>query len=158
MKSLYKQETTLDVLEKNVPEKYFLSERIKPTILSNGTSGFRSNSKINLLTARPLCATMHKMHRACQDNYFSQEFISSSDPIAYLQHDYSKEEEATHHIRKLTPEEAFNLQGFPKEFCARPHELKVSDGALYKQAGNAVSVNVIYAIMYYLFVSQKLGD
>lgn len=158
MKSLYKQETILDVLEKNVPEKYFLSERIKPTILSNGTAGFRSNSKINLLTARPLCATMHKMHRACQDNYFSQEFISSSDPIAYLQHDYSKEEEATHHIRKLTPEEAFNLQGFPKEFCAKPHELKVSDGALYKQAGNAVSVNVIYAIMYYLFVSQKLGD
>ena len=158
MKSLYKQETTLDVLEKNVPEKYFLSDRIKPTILSNGTAGFRSNSKINLLTARPLCATMHKMHRACQDNYFSQEFISSSDPIAYLQHDYSKEEEATHHIRKLTPEEAFNLQGFPNEFCAKPHELKVSDGALYKQAGNAVSVNVIYAIMYYLFVSQKLGD
>ncbi len=78
MNSIYKQKTTLDVLEKKVPKKYFLSEKIKPTILSNGTAGFKSNSKINLLTARPLCATMHKMHRACQDNYFSQEFMVSS--------------------------------------------------------------------------------
>lgn len=157
MNSIYKQRTTLDVLEKKVPEKYFLSEKIKPTILSNGTAGFKSNSKINLLTARPLCATMHKMHRACQDNYFSQEFISAKNPIEYTEHEYTKEEEATHHIRRLTPEEAFNLQGFPKEFCKKPRELKVSDGALYKQAGNAVSVNVIYAILYYIFVNQKLG-
>lgn len=157
MHSIYKQKTTLDVLEKNVSEKYFLSEKLKPTILSNGTAGFKSNSKINLLTARPLCATMHKMHRACQDNYFSQEFITSENPIKYLDHEYTKEEESTHHIRRLTPEEAFNLQGFPKDFCKKPHELKMSDGALYKQAGNAVSVNVIYAIMYYLFVNQGLG-
>lgn len=157
MNSIYKQKTTLDVLEKYVPQKYFLSEKIKPTILSNGTAGFKSNSKINLLTARPLCATMHKMHRACQDNYFSQEFILSENPIEYLQHEYSKKEEATHHIRKLTPEEAFNLQGFPKDFCQKPHKLKMSDGALYKQAGNAVSVNVIYAIAYYLFVNQGFG-
>lgn len=157
MNSIYKQKTTLDVLKKKVPQKYFLSEKIKPTILSNGTAGFKSKSKINLLTARPLCATMHKMHRACQDNYFSQEFINAENPIEYLQHEYSKEEEARHHIRKLTPEEAFNLQGFPKEFCQKPHELKMSDGALYKQAGNAVSVNVIYAIAYYIFVNQGLG-
>lgn len=157
MNSIYKQKTTLDVLEKKVPQKYFLSEKIKPTILSNGTAGFKSKSKINLLTARPLCATMHKMHRACQDNYFSQEFINAENPIEYLQHEYSKEEEARHHIRKLTPEEAFNLQGFPKKFCQKPHELKMSDGALYKQAGNAVSVNVIYAIAYYIFVNQGLG-
>lgn len=35
--SIYKQKTTLDVLDKEVSEKYFLSERLKPTILSNGT-------------------------------------------------------------------------------------------------------------------------
>lgn len=157
MNSIYKQKNTLDVLEKSVPSKYFLSSRLKSTILSNGTAGFKSNSKINLLTARPLCATMHKMHRACQDNYFSQEFISSENPIEYLKHEYTKEEEATHHIRKLTPDEAFNLQGFPKEFCQKARALKMSDTALYQQAGNAVSVNVIYAIIYYLFVNQNLG-
>lgn len=156
-KSLYIQNSVLDVLEKNVPEKYYLSEKIKPTILSDGTAGFKSNSKINMMTARPLTATMHKMHRACQDNYYSQEFIDSKDPYKYLEKKFTKEEEATHRIRRITPEEAFNLQGFPKEFCKKPHELKIADGQLYRQAGNAVSVNVIYAIMYYLFINQGLG-
>ncbi len=156
-KSLYIQNSVLDVLEKNVPEKYYLSEKIKPTILSDGTAGFKSNSKINMMTARPLTATMHKMHRACQDNYYSQEFIDSKDPYKYLEKKFTKEEEATHRIRRITPEEAFNLQGFPKDFCKKPHELKIADGQLYRQAGNAVSVNVIYAIMYYLFINQGLG-
>ena len=47
----------------------------------------------------------------------------------------------------MTPEEAFNLQGFPKDFCKKSRELKISDSALYKQAGNAVSVYGIYALI-----------
>jgi DNA (cytosine-5)-methyltransferase 1 len=46
-------------------------------------------------------------------------------------------------IRKLTPLECFRIQGFPKEFSL-PKEL--ADSALYKQAGNSVSVPVIEAI------------
>ena len=46
-------------------------------------------------------------------------------------------------IRKLTPLECFRLQGFPKEF-ALPKNL--ADSALYKQAGNSVSVPVIEAV------------
>ncbi len=47
-------------------------------------------------------------------------------------------------IRKLTPKECFNLQGFPKEYNL-PNNL--SDSALYKLAGNAVSVPVIELII-----------
>ena len=65
------------VLSDKVDEKYYLSEKIKPTILSNGTKNFRSKSEINQLIARPLTATMVKMHRACQDNYYSEDFIKS---------------------------------------------------------------------------------
>jgi len=43
-------------------------------------------------------------------------------------------------IRKLTPRECFNLQGFPKEFI---FSSKVSDTQLYKQAGNSVTVPLI---------------
>lgn len=43
-------------------------------------------------------------------------------------------------IRKLTPRECFNLQGFPDDFIL-PKEL--SNAALYKQAGNSVAVTVI---------------
>jgi DNA (cytosine-5)-methyltransferase 1 len=43
-------------------------------------------------------------------------------------------------IRKLTPRECFNFQGFPKNIVL-PKEL--SDSSLYKIAGNAVSLPVI---------------
>ncbi len=42
-------------------------------------------------------------------------------------------------IRRLTPRECFNLQGFPEDYKLP----KVCDSALYKLAGNAVSVPVV---------------
>jgi len=46
-------------------------------------------------------------------------------------------------IRKLTPKETFNVQGYPKTFKL-PED--VSNGQLYKQAGNSVVVPVIKRI------------
>ena len=46
-------------------------------------------------------------------------------------------------IRKMTPHECFNTQGFPKTFKL-PKDM--SDGRLYKQAGNSVCVSVINRI------------
>lgn len=46
-------------------------------------------------------------------------------------------------IRKLTPRECFNLQGFPREY-----ELSnLSDAKLYKLAGNAVSIPIVENII-----------
>lgn len=45
-------------------------------------------------------------------------------------------------IRKLTPHECFNVQGFPRDFKLP----KQSDTRLYKQAGNSVCVEVIHRI------------
>lgn len=45
-------------------------------------------------------------------------------------------------IRKLTPRETFNVQGFPKDFKLP----EISNGQLYKQAGNSVVVPVIKRI------------
>lgn len=117
-----KQERTLtlqDLLETNVDERYFLSERILPTILSNGTGGYKAKSEIDLKIARPLCATMGKMHRACQDNYVTQ----------------------NGRVRRLTPRECARLQGFKDSFV-----IPVSDFQAYKQFGNAVTVNVSFAV------------
>lgn len=156
--SILKQDTVLDVLSRTVPSKYYLSERIKPTLLADGSKNFVSKSEINQLIARPLTATMHKMHRACQDNYYSDGFISSENPVVYLEQVFTKEELAQQPIRKLTPHEAFALQGFDHTFVDNAQKAKVCDGALYKQAGNAVSVNVIYAVIYYLFIHLNLSD
>jgi DNA (cytosine-5)-methyltransferase 1 len=148
---------TIEILAKHVDEKYYLSERIKPTLLADGSANFKSKSDINQLIARTLTASMHKMHRACQDNYFSQDFIDSDGKINHVT-DYTKEQLATLKIRKLTPEEAFMLQGFPANFVSNARKAKVADTALYKQAGNAVSVNVIYAVMYFLIVNNIIHD
>ena len=149
--------TTLDLLEKNAESKYFLSERIKPTILADGSANFKSRSDINQLIARTLTASMHKMHRACQDNYYSQDFIDSNGKVNHVE-DYTKEELARLSIRKLTPQEAFMLQGFPAEFATKAQDAGVPNGALYKQAGNAVSVNTVYALLYFLIVNQIIQE
>ncbi len=46
-------------------------------------------------------------------------------------------------IRKLTPREVFNGQGYPKDFKLSKN---LSDSQLYKQAGNSVVVPVIHRI------------
>ena len=117
-----KQELNLtlqDLLETEVDDKYFLSERILPTILSDGTGGYKAKSEIDLKIARPLSATMAKMHRACQENYVTQ----------------------NNRVRRLTPRECARLQGFPDDFV-----IPVSDSQAYKQFGNAVTVNVSRAV------------
>lgn len=112
-----------DLLENNVPDKYFLSDKIKKTILSDGTGGWKARAETDLPVARPLCATMGKMHRASQDNYVTQE----------------------KGLRRLTPRECARLQGFdgPQE---SNYIIPVSDAQAYKQFGNAVTVNVARAV------------
>lgn len=116
-----------DILEQDVDEKFYLSDKVKPTILSDGTGGYIAKSEINQSPARPLCATMAKMHRACQDNYYSDDYILGNGD--------------TEHIRKLTPRECARLQGFDDNFV-----IDVSNAQAYKQFGNAVTVNVSRSI------------
>lgn len=121
------------LLEQNVNHKYYLSNTIKPTICSNGTGGYVGNSEINLQIARPLCATMAKMHRACQDNYVSDQGHRIAEIIDNLENE---------NIRRLTPRECARLQGFDDNFIIEG----TSDCQLYKQFGNAVTVNVSRAV------------
>lgn len=155
--STYHYKSVNDILEIHVDSKYYLSEKIKPTLLADGSANFKSKSDINMSVARPLTATMHKMHRACQDNYYSQDFIESHGAINPVK-TMTKAELAKLPIRKLTPEEAFMLQGFPSDFAVKGRNAGVADGALYKQAGNAVSVNTIYAVLYYLITNNIIHE
>lgn len=50
-------------------------------------------------------------------------------------------------IRKLTPLECWRLQGFSDEQFYKAKNAGVSNSQLYKQAGNAVTVNVVDAIV-----------
>lgn len=107
--------TMQDLLETGVDEKYFLSERMVKTVMSWGTKNYSAKPEIDLQIARPLCATMAKMHRASQDNYVTE----------------------NGRIRRLVPRECARLQGFPDSFV-----IPVSDTQAYRQFGNAVTVTV----------------
>ena len=127
--------TTQDLLDKDVPSKYFLSKKIVKTILGKGTKNYIVEPTIDLPISKTLVATMAKMHRASQDNYVT-------DQKNYLKYC----DDTKVNIRKLTPNECRKLQGFPSDW-----KQVVSDCQAYKQFGNAVTVNVSYALAMKLF-------
>jgi len=104
----------------DVPEKYFLSDKILPGIMSAGTGGFSMKPEIDLKIARPLMRTMHKMHRAGEDNYVT----------------------TNGKIRRLIPRECLRLMGFTDDF-----KQVVSDCQMYQQAGNSMVVDVMMALI-----------
>ena len=79
---------------------------------------------------------MAKMHRANQDNYYSNKFILGEKKIKW--------------VRRLTPTEAFKLQGFKINFVENCIKNGISDTQLYMQAGNTVTVNVVKALLEWL--------
>ena len=128
-KALELKVTTQDLLDKKVDEKYFISKKMLPTILGEGTKGYIVKPTIDMPISKTLTATMHKMHRASQDNYFTDNINSIGIS------------ESKSNIRKLTPNECRKLQGFPSDW-----KQVVSDTQAYKQFGNAVTVDVSYNV------------
>lgn len=121
---------TQDLLDESVGREYFLSPKICQTILHYDKLKYSGVPTIDLEISKTLTATMHKMHRACQDNYLT-------DDLNWMAIDQTNKT----NIRKLTPNECRKLQGFPSDW-----KQVVSDCQAYKQFGNAVTVNVTYAV------------
>lgn len=144
--SLHEYSSVLDILDKSVDGKYYLSDKMKKVILRKYKPNV--NVKINRYIASTMTATQGS-HRADEDNYYDDDFIKSNGEIDHSITD-TLEEQQKLSIRKLTPEEAFALQGFSKEDAKKAKEAGISDTQLYKQSGNAVTVNMIYAAMLFL--------
>lgn len=117
--------TTLgDILEKNVPSKYTISDRL--------WAGHQRRKK---------------EHRE-KGNGFGYSLFSEKSPYtSTISARYYKDgseiliEQKGKNPRKLTPREAARLQGFPDNFV-----IPVGDSQAYKQFGNSVAVPVIRAI------------
>ena len=113
--------TVFDLLEPNVDEKYFLSEKMKACVMSVNEK-WQHTPKTDLKIAVPLTATMNKMHRAGIDNYYTFE-----------KHPIGKSD-----LRKLTPIECERLQGVPDNYTEG-----VSDTQRYRMIGNGWTVTAI---------------
>lgn len=116
-----------DLLEKDVSDKYYLSQKMYDYVMNSGTGGWSAKPEADLKIARPLTATMHKMHRASTDNYY---------------HTLYRPANGRTNLRKLTPREAARLQGIPDTY-----KIEVSDTQAYKLFGNAMSLNVVEAVV-----------
>lgn len=103
-----------------VDPKYFLSKKVEAYVTASGTKNFYSKPVTDLNIARPLLSSMHKMHRAGVDNYVTRQSG----------------------LRKLTPRECLRLMGFDDRF-----KIVVSDTQMYKQAGNAIVVDVLMHLL-----------
>lgn len=115
-----------DLLEKNVPEKYYyngkpLYERIKDSVKEEGKV-YQWRRQYVRENKSGVCPTLTANMGTGGHNV----------PII-------KDKKG---IRKLTPLECFRIQGFPKDYILPT----LADSALYKQAGNSVSVPVIETV------------
>lgn len=84
------------------------------------------------------------LYTNCRDDFFHGPLEGLSRTLKGSKYDAAVTDGMR--IRKLTPRECWRLQGFPDEYFDRAVAAGVSDSQLYKQAGNAVTVNVAEAI------------
>lgn len=132
-----KTNSIVNYLEQNIPNQYYYSNRfkiydkIKNEITQHINSGIiyqyrryyvRQNNK-------GVCPTL------------TANMGSGGHNVPLLLDDYG--------IRKLTPRECFNLQGFPLNYKLP----NISDNKLYTLAGNAVSIPVIELLSKKIFKS-----
>ena len=115
------------ILEKTVDDKYYLTQKMYDCIMTPASKGWQSGKmEINLQIARPLTATMHKMHRADTDNYVSTVYKPQGKT----------------NVRRLTPLECERLQTLPDNYT-----VGISDTKRYQCIGNGWTVDVIAHIL-----------
>ena len=148
-----------DMLDREVDEKYFLSDRINCVPQENTSENFikvvgkldiKGNDIIKrVYDADGVAPTIHTAQGGNQEPKILQrargfnkggelETCPTISSSGFERNNLLKAER----IRKLTPRECLRLQGFPESF-----KTVVSDTQAYKQAGNAMSVNVVKMIL-----------
>lgn len=142
--------TVWHLLEKGfVDEKHYIPLKTRKTVLYKNPK-WQGDVFIDNPIARPLTASMSKWHRANQDNYYSDSYINSINPMLRPNIDLDKER-----IRRITPLEGFRLQGFPDRFFDAANEAGLSYSTLYRLIGNAVPVPLAEAVISHFLSAYK---
>jgi len=120
-----------DLLEENVDDKYYYSDRFK--VFDEIKKSVVKNISENVLYQYRRYYVRENKSNCCPT--LTANMGSGGHNVPLLRDNKG--------IRKLTPRECFNLQGFPVDYKLPD----VCDSALYKLAGNAVSVPVVNLIV-----------
>lgn len=118
------------------------SDGLAPTLTTNKGEGV----KVLIEEVRPVLTpdreTKRQQGRRFKENGEPAFTLNTIDRHGVAVGNYPK-----YRIRKLSPLECFRLQGFPDEYYYKLKDAGISDTQLYKMAGNAVTVNVITALI-----------
>lgn len=149
--NLLKQQTSVDtrlvdILETDVDESYYLSEeKTRKLTLNEDLSGrlnhydYRDVDSVH--SVNKVSPTLNTMQGGDRQPKIA---IREATKQGYGS---SLHEIQTIRIRKLVPIETWRLQGFTDDQFYKAKNSGVSNSQLYKQAGNAVTVNVVDAIV-----------
>lgn len=121
-----------------------LKDGICPTI-STRPEGFKTAPLPVVEEVRPVL-TPDRAEKRQNGRRFKEDGEESFTLTSQDKHGVALGSPPKYRIRKLTPLECFRLQGFPDEAHHTLVDAGISDSQRYKQAGNAVTVNVIEAI------------
>lgn len=174
-----KQELKLklkDMLEEQVDEKYYLSDKMINFFKKNEEeqkakgNGFRfgvsdGNVVAHSVTTRAggrMDDNFIKVKNATKQGYdiatngdsINLQYPESTTRRGRVGHQVSQTLQGNsgigvvenQRVRKLTPKECFRLMGFADEEFERAKSIPTSDTQLYKQAGNSIVVNVLVEI------------
>ena len=119
------------MLEKNINDKYYYSDRFK--VFEEVEKGVTKHITENVLYQYRRYYVRENKSNSCPT--LTANMGGGGHNVPLLKDDKG--------IRKLTPRECFNLQGFPKNYKLP----ELCDSDLYKLAGNAVSVPVVELIV-----------
>lgn len=125
----------LDCLEKQVDEKYYLSEKMKKYVMATGTKKFYCKAEINCEKARPITTAGGK--RAGTTNYVSDQFVNGG---------------CEKRIRQLTSLEEERLQTLPENYT----NVGISNTQRRKCIGNGWTIAVISHIFSFLPNKYKI--
>ena len=120
-----------EFLEDNIDEKYYYSDRFK--VYEEVEKSVTKNISENVLYQYRRFYVRENKSNCCPT--LTANMGGGGHNVPLLKDDKG--------IRKLTPRECFNLQGFPSNYQLPD----ICDSALYKLAGNAVSVPVVELIV-----------
>lgn len=134
--------TVWHLLERGqVDPRHYLPQGSRKIILTKPANWLGEVSIDNHI-AKPLTASMAKWHRANQDNYFSESYITGTDPYAKPAVNLDTEP-----IRRITPLEGFRLQGFPDSYADIARQLGLPYSTQYRLIGNALPVDLGRAVI-----------
>lgn len=156
-----------DMLEENVPEKYYLTEKfIKCMSDMTNRNGFVRGERFNprkLEDCDTAFAITTRAGYRSTDNFIIQKshgfnkggikenIVPTMTSSSWQENNFLKEENG---IRKLTPLETWRLMGFSDNDYYAAKSVGTSNAQLYKQAGNSIVVTVLEAIFRQLFLKK----